>query len=413
MRILFLSPRQVLPALSGAKLREYHFLSALSSGAEVTYLYFSDAGAPPLTVADLPFCREVVAVPKPPAYGLVSTLRGIAGRWPLPILNYTSPAMSAAVAHQMATGDFDIIHLDSIHMIRYALAAAERNSSLKAIYNWHNIESEAMLRFSETTPVLARRWYARHTAVKLQALERVILNAAFGHVVCSERERAQLQLMAPAARIAVVENGVDTAYFRASGEPGDSPALPPKIVFVGSMDYFPNSDAAIFFANQVWPAIRSRLPDSELLIVGNNPGPAVRALGELPGVTVTGRVADVRPYYRQALAAVVPLRTGGGTRLKILEAMAASVPVVSTPLGAEGLEVVDGENALLVEATDTQGWVDHLVRLADSPAARHQLIGAGLRLVQTRYDWEMLGGILRKTYVRWLRAAGTSGAPAG
>jgi glycosyltransferase involved in cell wall biosynthesis len=399
MRILFLSPRQVLPARSGAKLREYYFLRALGASAELTYLHFSDPGAKPLTVEDLPFCREVIGVPKPPAYGPVKTVMGIRGRWPLPILNYSSPEMSAAVEAAMDKREFDIIHLDSIHMIRYALAATERKSSLRAIYNWHNIESEAMRRYSGASPSRARRWYAGHTATKLEQIETGILHSAFGHIVCSEREREQLSLKAPAARIAIVENGVDTGYFAGS----ENPVASWRIVFVGAMDYFPNSDAAVFFAHTIWPHVRSRLDGAELVIVGANPGQAVRALGELPGVRVTGVVPDVRPFYRGALAAVVPLRTGGGTRLKILEAMAASVPVVSTPLGAEGLDVVDGENVLLVGADDATGWADQLVSLADSPTRRAQLTEAGLRTVQRRYDWEILGAKLRTTYEAWLR----------
>jgi glycosyltransferase involved in cell wall biosynthesis len=162
-------------------------------------------------------------------------------------------------------------------------------------------------------------------------------------------------------------------------------------------------EAAIFFANRIWPRVRSKLDGAELTIVGANPGPAVLALEELPGVKVTGMVPDVRPFYRDALAAVVPLRTGGGTRLKILEAMAAGVPVLSTPLGAEGLEVVDEENILLADSGDAEGWADRLASLADSPTRRAQLIAAGLRLVQGRYDWEILGAKLRATYEDWFR----------
>jgi glycosyltransferase involved in cell wall biosynthesis len=392
MRILFLSPRQSLPARSGAKLREYHFLRALGGWAEVTYLYFADPGSPLLTVEDLPFCREVVGIPKPPAYGAAKTITGILGRWPLPILNYTSPEMSAAVARQMAAHDFDIVHLDSIHMVRYAPA------SLPAIYNWHNIESEAMLRFSATTPARARRWYARQTADKLEALERDILHSGRGHIVCSERECAQLERIVPRARIAVVENGVDTRFFAGAH---DSRTLSRNIVFVGAMDYFPNADAAIFFANRIWPGVRNLLGDGELIIVGANPGPAVLALKELPGVKVTGMVPDVRPYYGDALAAVVPLRTGGGTRLKILEAMAAGVPVISTALGAEGLSVIDGESILLADPEDGDSWSKQLASLADSPARRAQLTEAGLRIVKTRYDWEILGAKIRQIYQDW------------
>ena len=134
------------------------------------------------------------------------------------------------------------------------------------------------------------------------------------------------------------------------------------------------------------------LDGAELAIVGANPGAAVLALGEVPGVKVTGMVPDVRPFYHGALAAVVPLRTGGGTRLKILEAMAAGVPVLSSPLGAEGLDAVDGENILLADSGDAEAWANQLVSLADSPAPpRAPLTAAGLRLVQSRYDWEILG----------------------
>jgi glycosyltransferase involved in cell wall biosynthesis len=399
MRILFLSPRQSVPARSGARLREFHFLQALGRSAEVTYLYFADPDGPAPTREDLPFCREAIGIPKPPAYGLAKTLRGVAGRWPLPILNYSSAGMSDAVARVMENGVFDIIHLDSIHMIRYAREAAARRSSPRAIYNWHNIESEAMRRYGGTTSSGARRWYAGHTAAKMERIEANILHSAFGHIVCSERERDQLVAATPTARIAVVENGVDTSYFAGAGA---ATADSGRIVFVGAMDYFPNSDAAIHFANRIWPEIRSRLDGVGLVIVGANPGQGVLALGALPGVQVTGMVADVRPWYAGALAAVVPLRTGGGTRLKILEAMAAGVPVLSTPLGAEGLDVADGENVLLVESDDSAGWADRLAALAQSPGRREKLTGAALQLVRNRYDWAILGSKLRTTYENWL-----------
>ena len=400
MRILFLSPRQPLPARSGAKLREYHFLRALGQAGEVTYLYFSDPGAAPLTQTDLPFCWEVVAVPKPPAYGIGKTLLGVAGPWPLPILNYTSQAMSAVVARVLGEGNYDILHLDSIHMIRYAMQAVKLcKKPPLAIYNWHNIESEAMQRFSDTIASFSKRAYAQLTASKLEICERQILREAYGHIVCSVREREQLVQQAPGARINVVENGVDTTYF---GDGGSVQGETRRLVFVGAMDYFPNSDAATFFAANIWPGVRERLGAVELTIVGSNPGRAVRELGQLPGITVTGMVPDVRPWYHGAFAAIVPLRTGAGTRLKILEAMAAGVPVISTPLGAEGLEVLHGGNILLAEPENTQAWLDGIALLAESEEQRTRLTEAALQLVRGKYDWEILGAKLRDTYQDWL-----------
>ena len=406
VRILFLSPRQCWPTLSGAKLREYRFLRALAGRAEVTYLHFTDPGAEPLTREDLPFCQEVVAIPKPPAYGPGKLVQGVLGRWPLPILNYTSQEMSAAVDRLTRANAYDLIHLDLIHMIRYGEAIARRaEGAARVVYNWHNIESELMRRFGATASSFGKRWYARLTASKLALLEQDILQTAFGHVVCSQRELEELRHIAPSARIAVIENGVDVAGFSSGADvpPQGQKAQTSRILFVGLMNYSANVEAALSFTERIWPFLRRRFPDLELWIIGASPTPAVLQLGSVEGVTVTGTVPEVRPYYRDALAAIVPLRTGGGTRLKILEAMAASVPVISTPLGAEGLAVSPGENILIADPDDPDTWLRHLEQLKLSEAARTTLSTSALQLVRTRYDWQILGRKLCDTYEGWLR----------
>src|ERR1035437_1171665 len=172
------------------------------------------------------------------------------------------------------------------------------------------------------------------------------------------RARAQLQQIAPAARIAIIENGVDCAWFAGLNSKSDRK----RIVFVGKMDYYPNIEAIIGFAYTTWPQVRDQLKGMTLTIVGANPTAAVESLASIPGVEVTGTVDDVRPYYRDALAAIVPLRTGGGTRMKILEAMAAGVPVVSTTLGAEGLAVSPGRHLLIADSGED--WLRQLSALS-------------------------------------------------
>lgn len=392
MRILFLSPRQCWPALSGAKLREYHLARALSRWAELTYVYFAGAGDPPLTAADLPFASHIVSVPKPHVYGPWKLLQGIAGRWPLPILNYTSPQMTAALSHLDAR--YDLVHLDSIHMVRYA----ETLKTPRVVYDWHNIESEAMRRYAASTYSRTRRLYANLTAAKLEAVEREILTNASGHIVCSARELQQLQAIAPSARVRVIENGVDCAHFAGL----NSGPVHNRIVFVGKMDYYPNIEAIVGFAHTTWAVLRDQMKDLTLTIVGANPTSEVESLAGLPGIEVTGTVPDVRPYYRHALAAVVPLRTGGGTRLKILEAMAAGVPVVSSPLGAEGLAVTADRDILISDPDDHQRWLHNLIEL-QSETRRTELTTQALHLVETRYDWNILGQKLIDTYAGWLR----------
>ena len=272
-----------------------------------------DPGAAPLSVKDLPFCRDVVAIPKPAAYAPWKLLQGLLGPTPLPVLNYASAEMAAAVQRLLSTGAYDLLHLDSIHMVPYVESAKKSRAPAKVVLNWHNIESEAMLRYRSIAPSSARRWYATNTAHKLEALERRTLQTAFGHVVCSQRESDQLHGIAPAARIAVVENGVDVPYFSGAGAGAGVSGVSRQIVFVGLMDYYPNVQAATTFVSRIWPSVRERLPDIRLAIVGANPSPEVQALAGVDGVTVTGTVPDVRPYYRDALAAIVRLRSGGGT----------------------------------------------------------------------------------------------------
>ncbi len=398
MRILFLSPRQCWPVRSGAKLREYHFARALGERGELTYVYFQDPGAEPLTQRELPFCKEIVAVPKPGVYTPWQITQGALGSWPLPILNYTNPAMDAAVQRVLSVEKFDVIHADSIHMIRYARVAHTTGGG-QVVYNWHNIESEAMSRFAETVESVPKQWYARQTATKLERLEREMLPEALGHIVCSVREREQLLEWSPDARIHVAENGVDTEYFSGAGSRKDGL----RLVFVGSMDYFPNVDAATSFTREVWPRLRQKIPNAELEIVGAKPTAEVQALASIEGVTVTGTVPDVRPYYGGALVAVVPLRTGGGTRLKILEAMAAGTPVISTELGAEGLAVTAGSDILLAAAGDADAWIGHVLELAANERLRSSMVTAARRLVEERYDWNRIGARLAETYGRWLR----------
>ncbi|MCC7054107.1 MAG: glycosyltransferase [Gemmatimonadaceae bacterium] len=401
MNVLYLSPRQCWPTQSGAKLRDYHLAKALGAGSALTYLYFAAPDGPAQTAADLPFCAALEGIPKPPTYSPVRLLRGAVGRTAFPLLNYASAAMDDAVRRVAAQVRFDVIHADSIHMLHFA-QLAQRIGGGRVIFNWHNIESEAMARFAETTPSAGRRWYARMTARKLARTEREILHSGFGHVVCSRREQEQLAALAPRARIAVAENGVDCAAFTPRGAhvPGDV-----HLVFVGSMDYFPNVDAAQHFVTTTWPAMRARFPAARLSIVGANPTEAVRALASVPGVTVTGTVPDVRPYYDGALASIVPLRTGGGTRLKILESMAIGTPVISTVIGAEGIDVTDGETVLLADAATPAEWVAQVERLASDPAARRRMSAAVRTLASERYDWVQIGREMVRTYADWLGAA--------
>ena len=392
MRILFVSPRSCWPPQSGAALREYHLARALGERAELTHVFFSQAGA--RDAANAPFRRTAVSAPAPRRYTPAKIVRGILGGQPLSLVNYTSDAMKAALAALVDRQPFDLVHVDSIHMAAYEPIL--RRAGAPMVYDWHNIESEGMRRYSESAPSPAHKFYASLTARRLAALEKEILHSAAGHVVCSEKERETLLGLAPAARIATIENGADLRSFQETQPAAERR----RILFVGWMAYHANVKAAVDFTRAVWPGIRERFPEWRLTLAGLDPAPAVLALRSEANVEVTGTVEDIRPYYGESIAAIVPVRTGGGTRLKILEAMAAGVPVVSTPLGAEGLAVSPGTDILIAEKD--ADWLPQLSALSTQGDLWNRLAEAGRHLVAVRYDWETLGQSLYETYCRWL-----------
>jgi glycosyltransferase involved in cell wall biosynthesis len=201
----------------------------------------------------------------------------------------------------------------------------------------------------------------------------------------------------------VVPNGVDTTFFHPA-PPGMAPApgADPQIVFTGMMAYYPNHDGVLYFADAIWPAIRRELPAAHWLIVGAEPPPAVRALDGAAGITVTGRVDDVRPYSWRSGVSIVPLRMGGGTRLKIVEALAMGQAVVSTSVGCEGIAVAPGRN--LVVADDPAAFAAAVVDLLRDPARAAAIGAAGRALAEQQYSWPV---VARPMLDAW--AAVTSG----
>jgi len=389
LRVLQFAPRTPWPLDTGAKLRNYHLARILAMQARISLLAFGDEQNN--TSALDPVYERIVTVPRLAGYSFAKVLRGAVGRTPLPLLNYTTNEMSKRLAHVLAENDFDIVQVEGIHLMNYLPVIRAARSHPIVVCDWHNIESDLMGQYAEREQSVARKTYARRTARLMNEFEQRALNEFDGHIVVSEPDAERLRRMNSRARIFVVENGVDVDYYASEQSAGKK-----RVVFVGSMDYHANIDGAINFARNVWPAVRGKKPELVFTIVGRDPSPEVRALSSKDGVEVTGSVDDVRPFYREAIAAVVPLNVGGGSRLKILEAMAAGVPVVSTKLGAEGLDSSDGENILLTDGPAEIG--EAVIRIIDDNELAGRLIAGGYALIRERYDWSTLGAKLLNQY---------------
>jgi glycosyltransferase involved in cell wall biosynthesis len=355
---------------------------------QVTHVGFRAANAPAPTIADTP-AHRFIPVERHGGYRLQDLVRGAIGPLPFSVLNYTRSGMSEILQQLFRKQAFDIAILEGVQLGGYLSLLRSAECRPAVVCDWHNVESEILERYSANAGAqsAARKLYARMAAGKLERYERWFVNQCDMHVVVSERDRDALVHRYGSTRpVVLVDNGVPLDYFSAAEGPAPKRF---RVLFSGAMDYHANVEAAAWFAAGAWPAIRSAAPDTVFSIVGRKPTQAVAALAAQPGIEVTGTVPDVRPYYREALVAVVPLRVGGGTRIKILEAMAAGVPVVSTGLGAEGLAAVPGEHYVLADsAGEISAAVTALLR---DPEKSARLSDAGRELIRRRYDWASLG----------------------
>jgi polysaccharide biosynthesis protein PslH len=257
---------------------------------------------------------------------------------------------------------------------------------VKVIIDKHNIDFEILERLVLHETKWVRRWYNERERRLVKPAEIKQCREADAVVVTSERERILLKNLLPRSLIEVVPNGVDIEFFHGAAAQQE---VEGRIIFTGAMDYYPNAEAVISFAQQCWPLIRGHAPGVTWHIVGKNPRPDVQKLAESPGITVTGSVADVRPSFAEAGVAIVPLQVGGGTRLKILEAMAMQKAVVSTSLGCEGLSAIPGKHLIVADQPET--FAQAVIELLKNPEKRRALGAAGRTLVESGYSWQRSG----------------------
>jgi glycosyltransferase involved in cell wall biosynthesis len=264
-----------------------------------------------------------------------------------------------------------------------------------AVFFQHNVETMIWRRHLQHAGDPVRRWYFRLQAARMFEYERRVSRAA-GHIVAvSARDAAEMRQLFGVERVSEVPTGVNIEYFAA---PQTRPAEGADLVFVGSMDWLPNVDGVLYFTREVLPLIRRKRPDCSLAIVGRTPPPKIVELGQRDErIRVTGTVADIRPYLWGSSVAIVPLRIGGGTRLKIYEAMAARIPVVSTTIGAEGLTIHPPGD---IRIGDTpQDFADETLELLGDNASRNRISTAAWEMVNASFSWEHVSRCFEKILV--------------
>jgi polysaccharide biosynthesis protein PslH len=383
MKLLFVTAYLPSPPRFGGSMRIHGLLSELSRRHSVVVLSYVDPRQryEPWIEATRAYADEVVTVPNtridPPARRKrVLQMRSMASRYSFERLAYFRPAMQQAIDDVCARHDFDVITIATPLMGYFRFP-----EGMPLVLDEHNIEYDLLRRTYEAQTSIPRRIYSFVDYLQLRREERAQWRKVGAVSVPSERDERVLLSAVPGVRTEVVPNGVDSRHFT----PVDTPIVPGELLFFGAVSYYPNTDGLRMFYHDVFPRLRRSVPDVRLTIVGNAPPAEVRAW-ESDAVHVTGYVDDVRPYLARANVIIVPLRIGGGTRLKILEAMAMGKAVVSTSLGAEGIDVTDGHDILL--AGDAKGFAAQVQCLIENPTLALDMGVAARSLVEQRYDWQ-------------------------
>lgn len=383
MRILWVKIGGLWPINAGGRLRSFHILRELSRRNRVTVLTTHAPGdGPGPTAVHLGDCEEVVSIPHAIAkYGSLrfagAVMRSWLSTYPIDLWKCRVPALREEVQRRLDAGTVDLCVADFLD----ATVNVPLDGPVPVVLFAHNVEHIIWRRLSQTEP----RWWRRRLLhlewrkmrrAETRACGRVAVTIAVSNV-----DQALLTAAAPRARVCVVPTGVDTAYFAPNG----ASERPLTLVFTGSMDWYPNEDAILYFIDAILPRIRREVPEVTMSVVGRDPTPRLRVAGAAAGVAVAGTVDDIRPYIAEAAVYVVPLRVGGGTRLKIFEALAMGKAVVSTTIGAEGLPLIPGKHFL--SADDPDDFAAAVVSLLKDPARRVTLGEAARKLVEERYDW--------------------------
>lgn len=395
MKILVVYPYIPYPLNRGAYHRAFHLLKGLAVDHEVDLFALSENGE---GMEHKPvfeeFCRSVRVVPfAHPAWQKLFPGR-LLNRLPATIAHWSLPMVAKELSHILATGNYGAVHIYDIVLAQYFL---DHPTGCPLIVDRTRVDLQYQLmehkrmNFSLKTRVLNYE-----NLLKLWAYEKKVARGVAREVVCGpDDDDFVKKYISRSVPVTVIPNGVDVDYFRPSASSAPRQEKP-TLLFCGAMDYNPNVDALRWYFQDIHADLKKQIPDLQLLIVGKDPAPEVKAYAERPGVTVTGGVPDVRPYYRQAWMQMVPLRIGGGTRLKIVESLAMGTPVVSTTIGAQGLDL--GHDFDILLADTAEAFVRETTRALREAQLRCRLEGQGIATVNSRLSWPKLARDLSQIY---------------
>jgi len=396
MNILWLSHILPYPPIGGVAQRSYHLIRELARHHSVDLLSFNQRAVIPTDemlqdairhFAD--FCADVTAVAIPcdqsrwgkPILGARSLLT----RDPYTINWLKSVQMENELRSRLSRANYDLVLFDTISLACYRHLVI----GPKTILDHHNIETDMMWRRAACEPNIAKKLYFAQEAAKLHIYEKRLRPTFDMHITCSDLDSRRLLKSVPGLRTRSIPNPVDTDYFI----PGTCAPQPNTIVFVGSMGWYPNREAMTRFAAKIWPVLRAAIPDVTMTVVGSDPPEVLQDLAASDDrFVVTGFVDDARPYIARSAVYVCPITNGGGTRLKVLDALAMGKAIIADPIACEGIDLVDGESVLY--ASNAEEYASQVKRLFADEVLRHRLGKNGRILIEAEYSASKVGRML-------------------
>lgn len=373
------------PTTKGGQIRTLEMLRHLHRWHEIHYVAIAGpeqtegpARAHEYSSKAYPFAYRIPQKPSP-AF-LFQVAGGIFSPVPLAVSRFHPPGMAAFLEKLIARERFDRAVVDHLAPTAYFPDLPH------AVFFQHNVETVIWRRHVEHAAGPLRRWYFERQARRMFEFERRVSLEA-GHIVAvSSADACQMRELFGVTRVTAIPTGVNLDYFEPPNLP-PAAAVAADLVFVGSMDWLPNVDGVLYFVREILPLIRRRRPDCSLAIVGRTPPPAIAELAQRdPSIHITGTVPDIRPYLWNSAVSIVPLRIAGGTRLKIYEAMAARIPVVSTTIGAEGLAIQPPDDIRIADTP--RDFADRCLELLSDSEERKRVAGAAWEMVNANFSWE-------------------------
>jgi glycosyltransferase involved in cell wall biosynthesis len=393
VKILIYTRGLPYPPNTGARIHDFHLIRELSREAKVVVcsLLQFDCEVP----EQLQRLCEAVVTFRPTPRSRRQKVLAMWGGWregrPLALHSPFFPEWADRIGEIIEEHGIDIVQIEHSQMAGY-VDAVPLKSKARKVLSFHNLGWLQSSREIYLSPGSGHRALAAFNALTMRGWEPQFAERFDHCLAVSELDAARLRKRNPRLRVSVIENGVDCERLRVLPDA----AAGNDLLFVGLLSYPPNADAVLFFCKKILPMIRAKVPDARLLVVGNGAPPAVQRLARRADVVLAGAVESIVPCYERTRMSVVPLRAGSGTRLKILESMALGRPVVTTPIGAEGLEVRDGAELLI--ADNPGDFSESVVRVLRDPPLYRQLAQKARALVENRYDWRIIGGKLLSLY---------------